>query len=40
VGRIRTDESIPHGINLWLASDNIRRGAALNAVRIAQALIT
>jgi aspartate-semialdehyde dehydrogenase len=39
VGRIRTDESIPHGINLWLASDNIRRGAALNAVQIAQLLI-
>jgi aspartate-semialdehyde dehydrogenase len=39
VGRIREDESIPNGINLWLVSDNLRKGAALNAVQIAEALI-
>ena len=39
VGRIRTDESIPNGINLWVVSDNIRKGAALNAVQIAELLI-
>ena len=39
VGRIREDESIPNGINLWIVSDNIRKGAALNAVQIAEILI-
>lgn len=39
VGRIREDESIPLGINLWLAFDNLRKGAALNAVQIAEYLI-
>jgi aspartate-semialdehyde dehydrogenase len=39
VGRIREDESIPHGINLWIVSDNLRKGAALNAVQIAEYLI-
>lgn len=39
VGRIREDETIPNGINLWLVSDNLRKGAALNAVQIAEALI-
>jgi aspartate-semialdehyde dehydrogenase len=39
VGRVREDESIPNGINLWLASDNMRKGAALNAVQIAELLI-
>jgi aspartate-semialdehyde dehydrogenase len=39
VGRIREDESIPNGINLWLVSDNVRKGAALNAVQIAEYLI-
>ncbi|RPJ75216.1 MAG: aspartate-semialdehyde dehydrogenase, partial [Desulfobacteraceae bacterium] len=38
VGRIRRDESIPNGINLWIAADNIRKGAATNAVQIAQVL--
>jgi aspartate-semialdehyde dehydrogenase len=38
VGRIRQDESIPNGINLWIAADNIRKGAATNAVQIAQIL--
>jgi aspartate-semialdehyde dehydrogenase len=39
VGRIREDESIQNGINLWIVSDNIRKGAALNAVQIAELLI-
>ncbi len=39
VGRIREDESIPNGINLWIVSDNLRKGAALNAVQIAEHLI-
>ena len=40
VGRIREDESIPNGINLWVVSDNILKGAALNAVQIAELLIS
>ncbi len=36
VGRIRGDETVPHGINLWLVSDNLRKGAALNGVQIAE----
>ena len=39
VGRIRRDSSIENGLNLWCVSDNIRKGAATNAVQIAQALI-
>jgi aspartate-semialdehyde dehydrogenase len=39
VGRIREDGSVPNGINLWLVSDNLRKGAALNAVQIAELLI-
>jgi aspartate-semialdehyde dehydrogenase len=38
VGRIRRDESIPNGINLWIVADNIRKGAATNAVQIAEIL--
>ncbi len=38
VGRIREDESIPNGVNLWVVADNIRKGAATNAVQIAQIL--
>lgn len=38
VGRIREDESIENGINLWVVSDNILKGAALNAVQIAEKL--
>ena len=38
VGRIREDESIPNGINLWVVADNIRKGAATNAVQIAEIL--
>jgi aspartate-semialdehyde dehydrogenase len=39
VGRIREDESIANGLNLWVVSDNILKGAALNAVQIAEVLI-
>ncbi|MDR4509841.1 MAG: aspartate-semialdehyde dehydrogenase [Candidatus Brocadiaceae bacterium] len=38
VGRIREDESIETGINLWIVSDNLRKGAALNAIQIAEKL--
>lgn len=38
VGRIRADESIANGINMWIVSDNIRKGAATNAVQIAELL--
>ncbi|WP_250623837.1 aspartate-semialdehyde dehydrogenase [Pinirhizobacter soli] len=40
VGRIRQDISHENGLNLWIVSDNIRKGAALNAVQIAEILIT
>ncbi|MBZ0251711.1 MAG: aspartate-semialdehyde dehydrogenase [Candidatus Methylomirabilis sp.] len=39
VGRIREDFTIPNGLNCWIVSDNIRKGAALNAVQIAEILI-
>jgi aspartate-semialdehyde dehydrogenase len=39
VGRIREDESTAHGLNLWVVADNLRKGAALNAVQIAELLI-
>ena len=39
VGRIRRDESVPYGINFWDVADNIRKGAATNAVQIVQKLI-
>jgi aspartate-semialdehyde dehydrogenase len=39
VGRVRRDESIESGVNLWVVADNIRKGAATNAVQIAQRLI-
>jgi aspartate-semialdehyde dehydrogenase len=39
VGRIREDESIENGINLWVVADNLRKGAALNAIQIAEKLI-
>ena len=38
VGRIREDESIENGLNLWVISDNLRKGAALNAIQIAELL--
>ncbi len=39
VGRIREDESIENGLNLWVVADNVRKGAALNAVQIAEKLL-
>jgi aspartate-semialdehyde dehydrogenase len=39
VGRIREDDSVPNGINLWIVADNLRKGAALNAVQIAEILV-
>ena len=38
VSRLRRDGSVPHGLSLWVVADNLRVGAALNAVRIARAL--
>jgi aspartate-semialdehyde dehydrogenase len=35
-GRIRRDESVPHGLHLWIVADNLRKGAATNAVQIAE----
>lgn len=39
VGRIRKDESVECGLNMWVVSDNLRKGAALNAIQIAELLI-
>ena len=39
VGRLRRDESVKNGLNMWIVSDNIRKGAATNAVQIAEAWI-
>lgn len=39
VGRIRRDESVDHGLNLWVCGDQIRKGAALNALQIAEYMI-
>jgi len=39
VGRIRRDESVANGLNLWIVADNIRKGAATNAIQIAEVLI-
>lgn len=39
VGRIREDISIENGLNLWIVSDNVRKGAALNSVQIAECLV-
>ena len=36
VGRIRRDETIRNGLNMWIVSDNLRKGAATNAVQIAE----
>ena len=38
VSRIRRDPTVEHGLNLWVVADNLRKGAALNAVQIAQLL--
>jgi aspartate-semialdehyde dehydrogenase len=39
VGRIRRDPTLPHGLNLWVVADNLRKGAATNAVQIAEVLV-
>jgi aspartate-semialdehyde dehydrogenase len=39
VGRVREDDTVEHGLNMWIVSDNLRKGAALNAVQIAERLI-
>ena len=39
VGRIRRDPTVPHGLNLWVVADNLRKGAVTNAVQIAEVLV-
>ena len=39
VGRIREDISISNGLNMWVVADNLRKGAALNAIQIAEELL-
>jgi aspartate-semialdehyde dehydrogenase len=39
VGRIRRDPTVPNGLNLWVVADNLRKGAATNAVQIAEVLV-
>jgi aspartate-semialdehyde dehydrogenase len=39
VGRIRKDDTVPYGLNLWIVSDNLRKGAALNAIQIAEKMM-
>jgi aspartate-semialdehyde dehydrogenase len=39
VGRVRKDSSVDHGLNLWVVSDNLRKGAALNAIQIGEMLV-
>jgi aspartate-semialdehyde dehydrogenase len=39
VSRVRKDTSVPHGLNLWIVADNLRKGAALNAVQILEMLV-
>ena len=39
IGRMRRDESLDHGVNLWVVADNIRKGAATNTVQIAEKLM-
>ncbi|MBA7629168.1 Aspartate-semialdehyde dehydrogenase [subsurface metagenome] len=39
VGRIREDDSVENGLNLWIVSDQLRKGAATNAIQIAEILI-
>ena len=38
IGRLRKDYSVKHGLSLWVVGDQIRKGAALNAVQIAECL--
>jgi aspartate-semialdehyde dehydrogenase len=39
ISRIREDATVENGLNLWVVSDNLRKGAALNAVQIAELLV-
>ncbi|MFW5835006.1 MAG: aspartate-semialdehyde dehydrogenase [Pseudomonadota bacterium] len=39
VSRLRSDPTVEHGLNMWVVSDNLRKGAALNAIQIAEALL-
>ena len=39
VSRLRVDDTVPYGLNLWVVADNLRKGAALNAVQIAETLV-
>ena len=39
IGRIREDQSVANGLNLWICADNLRKGAATNAVQIAELLV-
>jgi aspartate-semialdehyde dehydrogenase len=39
IGRIRRDFSIDNGLNIWVVADNIRKGAATNAIQIAEQLL-
>ncbi|MDP6367944.1 MAG: Asd/ArgC dimerization domain-containing protein, partial [Nitrospinota bacterium] len=39
VSRVREDSTLENGLNMWVVSDNLRKGAALNAVQIAEALV-
>ncbi len=39
VGRLRRDPTVPHGLNLWVVADNLRKGAATNAIQIAEVLV-
>jgi aspartate-semialdehyde dehydrogenase len=39
VSRVRKDPTVENGLNLWIVSDNLRKGAALNAVQIAESLV-
>jgi aspartate-semialdehyde dehydrogenase len=39
VGRIRQDSACPNGLALWVVSDNLRKGAALNSIQIAEELV-
>lgn len=39
VGRIRRDDSVPNGVNLWVVADNIRKGAASNTIQIAEDMV-
>jgi aspartate-semialdehyde dehydrogenase len=39
VGRIREDISHPRGLDLWVVADNVRKGAALNSIQIAEILV-